>query len=121
MPLTKTNTQNQIRGIIVPKAAERRDCHAVIAQIDFDDLGRGSGTLHTSGVARIDMQGRTFGGDANIQVQIGGATAAAVMVANSVLGTKDQTNQRGVSNAVISALNQSLDTCKVWEVAGELP
>jgi len=48
MPLVKTNTTNPIRGIIQPNANQREDCYAVIAMLDFGDLGRGAGTLHTS-------------------------------------------------------------------------
>lgn len=121
MPLTRTNTGNPIRGILVPNAAQRRDCQAVIALLTFADMGRGSGTLHTSGVARLDMQGRTAAGDANLQVQIGGSTVAAALIANSVLATTDPTNQRGASNGAISVLNQSMDSGTIWNLTGTLP
>lgn len=121
MPLTKTNTGNVIRGRVVPNQAQRRDCQAVIAQLNFADLGRGAGTLHQVGVARIDMQGRTATGDANIQVQIGGGTVAAAMIANSVQRTTDPNNQRGASNGAISVLNQSMDSGTVWTLTGALP
>lgn len=121
MPLTKTNTGNPIRGILVPNAAQRADCQAVIALLTFADMGRGSGTLHTSGVARLDMQGRTAAGDSNLQVQIGGGTVAAALIANSVLATTDPTNQRGASNGAISVLNQSMDSGTIWNLTGTLP
>lgn len=121
MPLTKTNTGNAIRGIVVPTAAQRSDCQDVIAQLDFADLGRGAGTLHTVGAARLDMQGHTAAGDANIQVQIGGGTVAAILVAASVLGTQDPANQRGAANGAISVLNQSMDSGTVWTLTGQLP
>ena len=121
MPLTKTNTGNAIRGLVVPNAAQRANCQAVIAQLTFADLGRGAGTLHTVGVARLDMQGRTAAGDANIQVQMGGGTVAAALIANSVQQTTDPTNQRGASNNAISVLNQSMDSGTVWNLTGTLP
>lgn len=93
MPLTKTNTNNAIRGRIIPNAGQRNDCQAVIAQVTFADLGRGAGTLHTVGVARLDMQGRTAAGDANIQVQMGGGTVATAMIFNSVQQTADPANK----------------------------
>lgn len=121
MPLTKTNTGNAIRGRVVPNRAQSEDCHAVIALLTFADLGRGAGTLHTVGVARLDMQGRTAAGDANIQVQIGDGTVAAAMIANSAQQANDPANQRGVANASISVLNQSMDSGTVWNLTGSLP
>jgi hypothetical protein len=120
MPMTKTNTNNPIRGRVVPNASQRADCQAVIAQLTFADLGRGAGTLHTVGSARLDMQGNT-GGSANLQVQIGTGTVAAGLVSNTLLETPDPLNQKGVAHAAISILNQSLDTGTVWQLAGKLP
>ncbi len=121
MPLTKTNTNNPIRGIVVPTARQKSDCQDVIAQLDFADLGRGAGTLHVVGTARLDMQGHTGAGDANIQVQIGGGTTAAVLIAASVLATQDPANQRGATKGAISVLNQSLDSGTIWTLTGTLP
>lgn len=119
--LNKVDTGNPIRGIIIPTAAQRRDCQAVIAQLTFSDMTRGAGTLHTVGVARLDNQGRTGAGDTNLQVQIGTKTAAAALIAASALQTTDPANQRGVANAGISVLNQSLDSGTIWSVTGSLP
>jgi hypothetical protein len=121
MPLTKTNTGNPIRGRHVPSARERGDCQAVINQLTFADLGRGAGTLHESGVARLDMQGRTAAGDTNLQVQIGRQTVAAGVIAASVLATGDPINQRGARNATVSILNQSMDSGTIWTLTGTLP
>lgn len=121
MPLNKINTNNPIRGVIVPNAAQRSDCQAVIALLTYADLGRGAGTLHTVGVARLDMQGRTAAGDANIQVQIGGGSVAAAMIAASAQHATDPANQSGVANGAISVLNQSMDTRTVWNLTGSLP
>ncbi|MQX99057.1 hypothetical protein GHK03_23895 [Sinorhizobium medicae] len=121
MPLTKTDTNNPIRGVTNPNKVQRKDCVAVIAQITFADLGRGAGTLHTVGVARVDMQGRTEEGHANIQVQIGGSTVAAAIIFKSVQQTTDPANQRGAANGTISVLNQSMDSGTVWNLTGTLP
>lgn len=121
MPLNKINTGAAIRGRVIPAARDMEDCNAVIAQLDFADLGRGAGTLHVSGHVRLDMQGRTAGGDANIQVQIGDGTVAAAMIFNSAQHTTDPNNQRGVANGAISVLNQSMDTGTVWNLTGSLP
>lgn len=120
MPLTKTNTNNAIRGRTIPNSGQRKDCNAVIAKITFADLGRGAGTLHTVGVARVDMQGDTKEG-ANIQVQIGKGTVAAAIIFNSVQQTTDPANQRGAAKGTISVLNQSMDTGTVWNLTGTLP
>ena len=121
MPLQKTNTGNAIRGRVDPNARQRSDCQAVMAQLVFADLGRGPGTLHEVGDARLDMQGRTAAGDANLQVQIGRGTVAAAMIANSVQQTTDPQNQRGAANGAISVLNQSMDSGTVWNLTGSLP
>ena len=120
MPLTKINTDIPIRGRIIPNANQRRDCQAVIRELDFADLGRGQGTLHTVGVARLDMQGNT-GTAANLQVQIGTQTAAVALIANTVQTVTDPANQRGVVNGAISVLNQSLDSGTEWRLTGTLP
>jgi len=121
MPLTKTNTINPIRGLVALSAQQRRDCQDVIAQLNFADLGRGAMTLHTSGCARLDMQGHNAAGDANLQVQIGTGTAAAALVAHTALLTTDPANQRGVANGAISVLNQSLDSQTIWSLTGTPP
>ena len=121
MPLAKINTGAAIRGIVVPTARQQSDCQAVIAQLDFADLGRGPRTLHTVNDVRLDMQGRTTAGDANIQVQIGTGTVAAALIANSVQTITDPANQRGASRGAISVLNQSLDSGTVWNLTGTLP
>lgn len=121
MPLTKTNSNNVIRGIIVPNAGQRRDCQDVIALLDFADMARGAGTLYTVGAARLDMQGHTAAGDANLQVQIGGGTVAAALIADSVSTITDPMNQNGARNGAISVLNQSMDSGTVWNLTGTLP
>jgi hypothetical protein len=121
MPLTKTNTNSAIRGYVAPTRAQRADCQAVIAQLTFADLGRGAGTLHTVGTARLDMQGRTAAGAANLQVQIGAASTSAAIVAASVQHIADPANQRGAASATISVLNQSLDSATIWDLTGTLP
>jgi hypothetical protein len=121
MPITKANSGNAIAGIIVPNAAQKRDCQDVIAQLVFADLGRGAGMLHNVGAARLDMQGHTAAGAANLQVQIGGSTAACALVAATIQAMADPANQRGGANAAISALNQSLDSGTIWNVTGSVP
>jgi hypothetical protein len=121
MPLTKTDTDNPIRGKAVPTKSQRLDCQKVINALIFADLGRKAGTLHTSGDVRLDMQGRTAQGDANLQVQIGNGTAAAALIANSVQKEKDPINQKGVIKGCISVLQQSLDSGTIWNLTGSIP
>lgn len=121
MPIAKTNTGNAINNRIVPNATQREDCYQVIAQLDFADLGRGAGTLHTVNGVRLDMQGHNAAGWANLQVQIGNRTAACALIAPSIQAIVDPTNQRGGANAAISALNQSLDHGTIWTVTGGIP
>lgn len=121
MPLLKQDTRNRIRGSIIPNGGQRSDCQTVIASLTFADLTRGSGTLHTHGIARLDMQGRTAQGEANLAVQIGNGTVAQALIASSVLRTNDPRNQIGAANGAISVLNQSLDTQTIWNLSGSLP
>jgi hypothetical protein len=121
MPIVKANSGNPIAGVIVPNAAQRNACQDVIAQLVFADLGRGAGTLHTVGVARLDMQGHNAAGAANLQVQIGNSTVACALVAGSIQAMGDAANQRGGAAAAISALNQSLDSGTIWNVTGSVP
>ena len=85
MPLTKTDTGNPIPGWIHLNAGQCADCQDVISMFNFADLTHGAGVLHQSGVARLDLQGRTAAGDVNLQVQIGNTSFAAVLVAPTVL------------------------------------
>ncbi len=121
MPLVKTDTQNAIRGLAHTTADLRRSCQDVINRLEFADLGRGAGTLYTSGPARLDVQGRTAEGAANLQVQIGTNTAAAALVAVGPQQTADRANQRGVVHGVVAVLNQSLDSGTIWTLTGALP
>jgi hypothetical protein len=67
------------------------------------------------------MQGRTAAGDANLAVQIGGGVCASALISHTALVTDNPENQRGVCNAAISVLNQSLDTGNNWTLTGQLP
>jgi hypothetical protein len=121
MPLTKTDTHNEIRGRIAPNAGQHADCRETINQFVFADLSRGAGTLHRSGAARLDLQGRTAADDVNLQVQIRDVSFAAALVADTVLQTEDPMNQQGAANGVISVLHQSLDSGTIWTLTGTLP
>ncbi|RYC32450.1 hypothetical protein D3273_08650 [Lichenibacterium minor] len=121
MPLHRVNTGRVIPGIVIPNTAQRADCQNVMAMLDYADIGRGAGTLHTSGVARLDMQGRTAAGDANLQVQIGGGTVSALLVSNTAQHETNHQNQVGVANAAIGTLNQSMDSGTIWHLNGSIP
>ncbi|PRP90769.1 hypothetical protein ENSA5_62030 [Enhygromyxa salina] len=121
MPLVKVNTGVAIPHAVVPNAGQRRDCHDVIAQLQFADLGRGPGTLHTVGAVRLDMQGHNAAGDANIQVQIGGGSCASALISHTVLAITDPANQRGGAQGARSVLEQSLDSVTNWQLNGTLP
>jgi hypothetical protein len=85
----------------------RENAHAAIGQLDYADLSRGAGTLHTYGNVRVDMQGHTST-HANIQAQVGGSTIAGTLVDHG-LQSSDPANQRGIARGARSALEQSLD------------
>jgi hypothetical protein len=105
---------------------QRSDAQAAIAQLQYADLFRGAGTLHTSGTMRVDMQGVIAGNPqrSNIQVQINGINGASTVAHADFarnLATTNAQNQVGAANKVISALNQSLDTGRTYAVAGTNP
>jgi hypothetical protein len=78
---------------------------------------------------RIDMQGTTTATSTtpvqyNLQVQKNGMDASSTVAHANVsvsLQTTDPTNQRGVVNKVVSALNQSMDTGLSYTVTGSIP
>jgi len=120
MPLNKNDTGNPIRGNIPLNAAQRAQCQAVIAALEYADLSL-SGTRHTVGTARLDIQNPPAGGGVNLQVQVANYTVAAVVIAATALQERDPVNRIGVVNGAISALNQSLDNGNVWELTGSIP
>ena len=109
-----------------PNRHQRESAQNVIAQIDYDDLWRGAGTIADNGVMRVDNQGRIAGPPAlyNIQVQVNGisghSTVAHANVSTSTQ-TVDKINQTGVVNKVIAALNISLDSGRSCLVTGSIP
>lgn len=120
MPLQYTNTGTAIPHLPAIPAGNRQASQNAIALIQFADLGRGAGTVRTSGVARVDIQGRTAT-HVNVQVQIGGNTVAAALLDLAILNIANVQNQQGGANAAISALNRSLDSGTTWQVDGTLP
>ena len=121
MPLNQVNTGTPIPNVLAnPNAAQHANSQAVIAQLTFANLGRGPMTLHTVGVARLDMQGHTAAGAANLQVQIGGQTIAAAVVAATALVAAGG-HQNGVAHAARAVLVQSMNTGTIWHLNGALP
>jgi len=59
-------------------------------------------------------------GNANLALQLNIGVCSSVLLSKEPIQTLDPANQRGVAHAVISALNQSLDTGKLWTVTGSL-
>jgi hypothetical protein len=120
-----------IRGRYVANAGERAVAQALMTQLQYDDLWRGSGTVRNdrAGGMRIDMQGTTTATPTtpvqhNLQVQKNGVSGNSTVAHANVsvtLQTTDPMNQRGVVNKVISALNQSMDTGHSYTVTGSIP
>ena len=126
MPVTITQG-NPIPGFPANLNANQRNAaHNLIAQLQFADLWRGPGTLHTSGNMRIDMQGvipaaGQTPAQQNIQVQTGNLTIAHANVSHSMGNITNPENQLGAVRRVISALEQSLDTGHSFTVTGTIP
>ena len=105
----------------------RNDAYAAIAQLKYEDLFRGAGTLTNMDRVRVDMQG-TFNRNgftwSNIQVQInnqrGNSTIAHVELSRQCANITNAENQRGVAHKVHSALNQSLSTGCTYIITGTL-
>ena len=106
----------------------RNDAYAAIAQLKYEDLFIGAGTLTNVDRVRVDMQG-TFNRNgftwSNIQVQInnqrGNSTIAHVELSRQCENITNAENQRGVAHKVHSALNQSLSTGCTYIITGTLP
>ncbi|MEM8584264.1 MAG: hypothetical protein AAGF87_08345 [Bacteroidota bacterium] len=127
MPMTVA-ADGPIPNRFIPGAAHRNAAPALIAQLDYDDLWRGQGTLHTEGALRLDMQGSFVGPNGNrwynLQVQVNGITGHSTIAQANVcetIQTADKANQRGAAGKAISALNQSLDSGNKYKVSGTNP
>jgi hypothetical protein len=75
---------------------------------------------------RVDMQGQIPGPpiQSNIQVQVNGMhgnSTVAHAIVFSTIQTNNPANQQGSTNAVIAALNLSLDSGHSYTVAGTSP
>lgn len=106
----------------------RDDAHNAIANLQYEHLFRGSGTLVISSLVRIDMQGTFIRNNvnySNIQVQVNGrqnpSTIAHILFSHQAANITDFNNQRGAINAAIRALEQSLDSRNTFIVTGTLP
>ncbi|CCY63929.1 putative uncharacterized protein [Clostridium sp. CAG:967] len=128
MPLTITQG-NQIPNFYASiNQNMRNDAHNAIGQLQYADLFRGAGTLTNFDRVRVDMQG-TFNRNgstwSNIQVQVNGqngnSTIAHVELNHQCANITNIENQRGVTNKVRSALEQSLDSGNTYVVTGTLP
>jgi uncharacterized protein (DUF2267 family) len=129
MPITLTQGEVIPNRLLALSARETEATYSVIAALDYDDLWRGPGTLHEDErmLMRVDAQGSYMEGgfrQYNIQVQkngINGASTVACAIVSSVIQTNNAQNQAGAKNKVISALNQSLDSGRIYTVRGSNP
>lgn len=128
MPLTLTQGRSIQNVFANLNQNLKDDAYAAIAQLKYEDLFRGAGTLINADRVRVDMQG-TFNRKnliwSNIQVQINkqrrNSTIAHVELSHECANITNTENQRGVANEVQSALNQSLDTKHTYIITGTLP
>lgn len=103
-----------IRNSTEPNRRMRDDLNDAVTLVDFTGLFRGPGTIAEYGKVRIDVQGQWSGPGgrrigANIQAQVGGATIAAVRVADTLGTTRDPDEQAEVVRQVVAALVASTD------------
>lgn len=106
---------------------QKTDAHTAIGALEYAKIFQNnSGTISNFETMRVDMQGTfTQGGYRwhNIQVQINGisgkSTVAHANVSEQTM-TSDPVNQKGVVQKVRSALEQSLDSGKSYEVSGSI-
>jgi hypothetical protein len=100
----------------------------VIGKLQYSSVFQNNaGTLETNDDMRVDMQGTFTVNNVkfhNIQVQVnnikGNSTVAHANVSESTM-TDDPKNQKGVLKKVQSALNQSFDNGRSYEVTGTAP
>jgi hypothetical protein len=118
MPLVKTNTEIAIPNHESPNKNQYRTICQLISKLDIDDMYRAENTtLHTLNNIRLDKQNGPNGA-ANLAVQINNGETASAFISAKSLDTKNVEIKKGVRNAAISALNQSLDTGTNWTVTG---
>ena len=107
-------------GVMHPN--QQHDAMHAIDAIDFADVWRGAGTIANVGTVRVDVQGRTGGGQQNLQAQINGiqghSTVAAVLIADTVGETSIEAQRvyalRKIKNALFSSLNDG----HIYSVSG---
>ena len=126
MPITHTRGEN-IRGWVDGTNVQKETAKSLIYgdRFIYDEIFRnGTRTITNIGNVRVDHQGDYDGTDGmrhhNIQVQIGGQTAAHVDVSES-LQQDDPANQRGVLHAVQKDLVASMYDGHSYFVAGSIP
>ena len=127
MPINQ-NREDPIPNHYEPNQNQRNKSHDVIAKLIYSDLFRdGAGTLHANDLMRVDMQGYFFRDGIkhyNIQVQVnqkGGKSTVAHANVSETISSDNPGNQQGAVNAVISALNKSLDSGDSYLVDGSNP
>lgn len=111
-PNQSTFTPLIIRGSTTLNRELFQLAQEAIHQIDYDEIaGRPRRIAEESSnryTVRVDLQGQTRNGAANIQVQTGGNTLAGVLVPSQYLNYSNEHSRNQVTNATRRALEKSL-------------
>jgi hypothetical protein len=117
-----TAVGSAMRGWRQPNRATRTDLAGAVAELQFADLFRGSGTIAEEGSVRIDVQGPwTQGPGKNIQAQVGSTSIAGLLIANTLGTAAGAVNQNAVLGAARTALIASAGDGSFRQVTGTQP
>ena len=111
MPPAVQNT-GKTKGLSPSNKALRTSLREACAEIQFQDLWRGQGTIAKCDNVRVDVQDPWSEGGWNIQAQVGNFSFAAIYLSDSLEGAGLMA-QQGVVNAVGQALANSA-TSQTW-------
>ena len=117
MPIN--TTQEKKAKLKTITKTQRKELLAVLNELEFANLFRGSRTRATSGTIRIDIQGVwTAGPGSNIQAQTGTDSIAAIRMATSLGTAQTEDGQNEVVAAVSAALVSSAGDGHWYNVTG---
>lgn len=109
-----TNSKN---GLSAGNKKLRTCLEEACAEIHFQDLWRGQGTIAKCDNVRVDVHSTWGDGGWNIQAQAGKFSFAEIYLSDSLERAKLMT-QQGVVNAVGRALVNSATSQTCWSVTG---
>ncbi|HEU0012566.1 MAG TPA: hypothetical protein VFQ45_02745 [Longimicrobium sp.] len=113
--MPNANASGPIKNGSLTNSKMRKEAAELIGQVDYAGIWRGAGTIAKSDTMRIDNQGKTSGGAANLQIQVGSGTIAHVQVSAACDGLSGG-QADAVANTTRQALQDSVNSGNRYDV-----